>query len=111
MALAGIGSGLLVGSHLGGLAASLAGLLTAELVILLLGDESTWPEAITAAAWPQWLMARGSLAGHGQLPRRLLAFLADACQRGVLQQSGPVYEFRHAELQQRLASRHNPAQI
>lgn len=112
VALTGTGSGMLVGSYLGGgLAGSLAGLLTAELMILLFGDESTFPEAITAAVWPQLLMARGPLARHGRLPRRLLAFLADACQRGVLRQAGPVYQFRHAELQQRLASRHNPAQI
>jgi hypothetical protein len=34
-----------------------------------------------------------------------MTFLADAHQRGVLRQAGAVYEFRHVELQRRLATR------
>jgi hypothetical protein len=34
-----------------------------------------------------------------------MAFLADAHQRGVLRQVGAVYQFRHIELQRRLANR------
>jgi len=34
-----------------------------------------------------------------------MAFLADAHQRGVLRQAGAVYQFRHIELQHRLATR------
>jgi hypothetical protein len=32
-------------------------------------------------------------------------FLADAHKRGVLRQAGAVYQFRHIELQYRLANR------
>jgi len=41
-----------------------------------------------------------------QLPRDLMAFLADAHEKlGVLRQVGPMYQFRHLELQHRLANR------
>jgi hypothetical protein len=34
-----------------------------------------------------------------------MSFLADAHRRGVLRQVGAVYQFRHIELQHRLANR------
>jgi hypothetical protein len=34
-----------------------------------------------------------------------MSFLLDAHQRGVLRQAGAVYQFRHIELQHRLANR------
>jgi hypothetical protein len=34
-----------------------------------------------------------------------MGFLADAHKRGVLRQAGAVYQFRHIELQRRLATR------
>lgn len=40
-------------------------------------------------------------SGHG--PVRLMNFLEDAYQRGILRTVGPVYQFRHARLQNRLA--------
>jgi len=57
------------------------------------------------AAWPQYEIARAWLALPRRLPWRLMAFLADAHRRGVLRQAGAVYQFRHIELQRRLASR------
>ena len=57
------------------------------------------------AAWPQYEIARAWLALSRRLPWRLMAFLADAHRRGVLHQAGAVYQFRHIELQQRLANR------
>jgi NACHT domain len=55
-------------------------------------------------AWGQWVaLARIWLPLTGQLPWRLVAFLDDACQRGVLRQAGAVYQFRHARLQDHLA--------
>ncbi|MFF4508908.1 hypothetical protein [Streptomyces sp. NPDC001401] len=43
------------------------------------------------------------------LPRHLMAFLTDAHQvRGVLRQVGPIHQFRHIDLQRRLA-RHTEA--
>ena len=40
-----------------------------------------------------------------RLPWQLMSFLADAHRRGVLRQAGAVYQFRHIELQHRLANR------
>lgn len=54
-------------------------------------------------AWPRFVLARAVLAVSGRLPWRLLAFLSDARDRGLLRQSGGAYQFRHVRLQQRLA--------
>ena len=56
-------------------------------------------------AWPSYEIARIWLALHHQLPWRLMSFLDDAHSRGVLRQAGTVYQFRHIELQRRLAGR------
>ncbi|WP_052120464.1 NACHT domain-containing protein [Amycolatopsis sp. MJM2582] len=57
-------------------------------------------------AWGQFLVVRVWQAVRGDLPWRLIGFLEDAhLRRGVLRQVGPVYQFRHAELQHRLATR------
>ena len=55
--------------------------------------------------WTSYTLTRGWLAFHRQLPWPLMAFLADAHQRGVLRQAGATYQFRHLELQRRLATR------
>lgn len=57
------------------------------------------------SAWPQWTFARQVLVVRRKTPQRLMTFLEDCHERGVLRQVGPVYEFRHIELQHRLASR------
>ena len=57
------------------------------------------------AAWPSYAIARMCLAMRHRLPWPLVPFLADAHQRGVLRQVGVVYQFRHIELQHRLANR------
>jgi hypothetical protein len=59
--------------------------------------------AASRSAWPRWLIVRSWLAIKGLLPWRLLAFLSDAHKRGVIRQQGAVYQFRHLELQHRLA--------
>jgi hypothetical protein len=56
-------------------------------------------------AWPSYVLARGLLALCQQLPWPLMSFLADAHRRGVLRQAGAAYQFRHIELQHRLATR------
>jgi predicted lipid-binding transport protein (Tim44 family) len=61
------------------------------------------------AAWPQYALAKTLLALRRRLPWQLMEFLADAHQRGILQQSGSVYQFRHIELQGWLATRRNLA--
>ena len=56
-------------------------------------------------AWPFYEIARIRLALRHRLPWQLMDFLADAHKRGVLRQAGAVYQFRHIELQHRLANR------
>jgi hypothetical protein len=56
------------------------------------------------SAWGQWVaLARMWLPLRGQLPWAVIAFLDDACERGVLRRAGAVYQFRHAQLQEHLA--------
>jgi hypothetical protein len=59
----------------------------------------------TQTAWPSYTITEAWLAFHHRLPRSLMSFLDDAHQRGVLRQAGAVYQFRHIELQRRLATR------
>jgi class 3 adenylate cyclase len=61
--------------------------------------------AATPKAWCRFVMYRVFLASRGRQPWRLMSFLDDAHRRGVLRQAGAVYQFRHIELQQRLAIR------
>lgn len=59
--------------------------------------------ALCFTAWGQWVVfSRLWLPLTGRLPWGVTAFLDDAYQRGVLRQSGAVYQFRHARLQDRL---------
>jgi NACHT domain len=57
------------------------------------------------SAWPSYGIARIWLAMRRRLPWPLMGFLDDAHRRGVLRQAGAVYQFRHIELQHRLAER------
>ncbi|MFF1713458.1 NACHT domain-containing protein [Streptomyces sp. NPDC058268] len=59
---------------------------------------------VALSAWGRLLTARLWFCSTGRLPWRLMAFLAEAHERGVLRQAGAVYQFRHARLQERLAS-------
>lgn len=47
------------------------------------------------------------LAARRHLPLRTMRFLDDAHRRGLLRQVGPVYQFRHARLAERLAAHHS----
>jgi hypothetical protein len=55
------------------------------------------------SAWGRLGLARLWLAARRHTPLRLIAFLEDAHERGVLRQAGAVWEFRHANLQRYLA--------
>jgi hypothetical protein len=59
--------------------------------------------SLAFAAWPKFALAKLILAVRGLLPWRLTLSLEDAHQRGVLRQTGAVYQFRHARLQEHLA--------
>ena len=64
-----------------------------------------WVFVRPTSAWLYWLVfARGWLPLTGRLPWRVQAFLTDAHHRGVLRQTGGVYQFRHATLQDHLTT-------
>ncbi|WP_413114978.1 helix-turn-helix domain-containing protein [Streptomyces sp. CY1] len=59
--------------------------------------------ALSFTAWGQWLvLCRVWLPLTGRLPWNTAAFLDDAYSRGVLRQTGAVYQFRHVRLQHHL---------
>ncbi len=59
---------------------------------------------VIQAMWGPFSVTRAFLAASRRLPWRLMTFLHDAhTHRGVLRQVGAVYQFRHVELQRRLA--------
>ncbi|MBB5825425.1 hypothetical protein [Micromonospora carbonacea] len=67
---------------------------------------------LTATLWVWPLSSTGRLLCHQvelrlryRTPLRLMRFLEDARQRQVLRTAGPVYQFRHAKLQERLNER------
>ncbi len=66
-----------------------------------LGGAASYVLAFTA--WGQWIvLARVWLPLAGRLPWDPAAFLDDAYHRGVLRQTGAVYQFRHVRLQDHL---------
>ncbi|MGW2274124.1 helix-turn-helix domain-containing protein [Streptomyces yangpuensis] len=66
-----------------------------------LGGAAAYVLAFTA--WGQWIvLARVWLPLAGKLPADPAAFLDDAYRRGVLRQTGAVYQFRHERLQHHL---------
>ena len=75
-----------------GLGAGLGTGLAAGIAFMLFSTR-TWPAAL----------AFMQLAIRWHTPPRLMRFLEDARQRNVLRIIGPVYQFRHARLQDRLA--------
>lgn len=72
---------------------------------LAYGLAAGWLSVRVTSAWFFWtVLVRGWLPLTGALPWRVRAFLADAHQRGVLRQTGSVYQFRHAALQEHLTT-------
>ena len=61
--------------------------------------------SVSKTEWPSYMPTRGWLALRRRLPWPLMGFLTDAHRRGVLRQAGTAYQFRHIELQHRLATR------
>jgi hypothetical protein len=76
-----------------GLGAGLGTGLAAGIAFMLFSTR-TWPATL----------AFMQLAIRWHTPPRLMRFLEDARQRNVLRIIGPVYQFRHARLQDRLAA-------
>ncbi len=93
----GLVSGLKEGIRSGFTDGALAGLLLFGLIagiVAGIGISRAWPATLVAA----------QLAMRWHIPLRLMNFLDDAHQRNVLRTVGPVYQFRHARLQDRLAA-------
>ena len=92
----GLGSGLAFGLG-SGLAAGLgAGLVSGLFAIVIF--QFTIPGVATVS------VAELLIAVKWNTPPRLMPFLDDACRRNILRTVGPAYQFRHARLQDRLAS-------
>jgi hypothetical protein len=56
------------------------------------------------SAWATDLVAKAMLVVRRKLPLRLIGFLDDCYRLGLLRQEGASYQFRHEELQKRLAA-------
>ncbi|SEO86941.1 NACHT domain-containing protein [Actinacidiphila rubida] len=76
------------------LGAASGALLSATGLGLMAAGSSSWGRFLTARIW---------LALRGHTPWRLVAFLEDARDRGVLREVNGYYEFRHRLLQRHLA--------
>jgi hypothetical protein len=92
------------GAAMGGMVFEPAGRLPAGLLLGGLFALGTVLMVLPGRAWGVFVSCRLLLATRGKVPWRLMAFLDDAHQRGVLRQAGAVYQFRHARLQDRLVS-------
>lgn len=78
----------------------------AQILAPLLGLAGGAAVALARTAIGFFTLVRGYAALRRRLPYNLMTFLADAHERrGVLRQAGAVYEFRHIDLQHRLAER------
>ena len=100
----GLEAGVIAGSATGLVGGVEAGILIALAFGILAGLLGGFARN-SDTAWPSYMLVRGLLAFHHDLPWSLMSFLADAHRRGVLRQAGAVYQFRHIELQHRLANR------
>jgi hypothetical protein len=58
---------------------------------------------LLATAWGQFVVARSWLSARNTMPIRLLQFLNDANEKGILRRQGAFWEFRHVTLQRYLA--------
>ena len=65
----------------------------------------------TTTAWGRWVvLVRIWLPLRGRAPWAMIAFLEDACERGVPRQAGAVYQLRHDRIQTQLADKFANAQ-
>ena len=82
-----------------GIAAKADAKLAAGLFVILL-----FMTGIPETAWGQYVVARTYFSVRHRTPWRLMAFLQDGfAYRGVLRKVGPMYQFRHIDLQRHLA--------
>jgi hypothetical protein len=102
----GIAVGALVAVVLAAMAGAAGNLAISGPIAGVLVGVGTWViSSFSIAAWPSYAMTAMWLALRHRLPWSLIDFLVDGHRRGVLRQAGAVYQFRHIELQHRLANR------
>jgi len=82
-----------------GLAGGLVLAPLAKFVDAIVDEDTTGRASLFGGAWQRFLLVRCLLAGTGRVPWRLMTFLQEAHDRGLLRQAGAVYQFRHARLQ------------
>ncbi len=81
-----------------------AGVVTALLLGLSTGVAYGAGVAVGMNAWGHWVvLTRFWLVVSRRLPGRVLVFLDDAHEKGVLRRVGELYQFRHGNLQHALA--------
>lgn len=98
----GLISGFVVATGTGLVAWIALGLVHGLVIGALAGILSGLLSALANLTWP--LLASVQLTRRWRTPVRLMKFLDDAYRRGVLRTVGPLYQFRHARLQDRLAN-------
>jgi hypothetical protein len=103
--MAGVVAGVLAGAGTVALAGADAGVAAGVGAGVVIGLTVGGVTSFALSAGPSYRTARMWLALRHRLPWQLMGFLADAHRRGVLRQAGAVYQFRHIELQRRLANR------
>ena len=103
--VAGLVAGVVAGIVAGLAAGIVAGLRAGIVVGIVVGIVAGVASSFTFTAWPSYGIARIWFVLRHLLPWPLMDFLADAHRRGVLRQAGAYYQFRHIELQHRLANR------
>jgi hypothetical protein len=100
----------LVGTLAGALAVGFTGGVVDRILAGLIGGfaigAAAWLAAWLASSSGNYFITVGHLSLRDRTPRRLMRFLEDAHQLGVLRQTGSVYQFSHAKLQERLADVH-----
>ncbi|MEO3812955.1 NACHT domain-containing protein [Sphaerisporangium sp. B11E5] len=97
---AGLVAGLVIGLESGPWSGIRAGVLSGVFAGLTFGLTM-----VHHSAWPAYETTARHLAARGECPRNLMRFLDDAHRVGLLRVVGPVYQFRHADLQDHLAGR------
>lgn len=80
-----------------------AGVVAVLTTVITYGLTAGLLSAVAQSRYGAYLLWRLIHATRGQLPWRLMTFLASAHHRGVLRQNGANYQFRHQYLQDRLA--------
>ncbi|WP_131770582.1 NACHT domain-containing protein [Candidatus Protofrankia californiensis] len=100
-AAGGLVVGVVVSVAIGSVDRLLSGAITGVLGGLAVGMAA-------ANAWIGYRVSHLWLAVQGRIPWRLVRFLDDSYDRGLLRQVGAAYQFRHVRLQERLAKVRSP---